>query len=850
MLTVPAFNQYGDVTVYRDDTDFFRFYALPAAPRLRTAGDGTPVLSLVVYALSDEERHAHPELGGGGGYLAFDSAFGLTATELDALRPKLQPIVDADWQRFRSGTAEEQAKPGVAGTTSAPQVEFAAPTWTAGKVKMDVPQSELLVAARVAEADVSLLTGNVAVFNVDLTPAGATFMKQTLLAAAGSSAAIPIQVAYDLKMWGRLPPARIHVEVNAERLYEYVHKQMQGRGIDECTTYDYDHTDIDEASLTLSGAVTVQIDTGSGSLPDDVVAELRKYAFDTLKQLVQSTFFTPAPAPPPPQDGAPSPRAFRFGATRKLVSKQLDHQTMSIKMDIEQSSVVEWPLHPQGTLQGLLGSASPTSFVRTISLEDDFFANLEVEVDIFTDWTKVQHVEVALQYSGTDANGVHQVREQVLVFDRPGSKSWSTPLLGSNRAYRYRSRAVLAGRAAPDFPDWSPETTQPMLPISIASPGIVSADVIAASVDFTSLVASVQVRFAYEDPAHGVPREEDVVVLTAASPTGHYEREIGTVKAGTLLHKVRFDLRSGDVVEDEDWTPVDGRVVVNQPSESVLRVSLLPTGRGWSGVMQVMVDLKYDDPANAMSVSDTIPLKKLDQFATWQVYLKDRNKRAYRYRWAASFANGQLTKIPWTDNPGDDVLPIALDRPGVDVLVVADALDFTTCPLTEVTLRHASSGEEATLVFRDKTAQVWHLDAAETPLQYEWQATHYPPGRDPVVLPKRQESDAVVVLPAYQATRAGELRVQLLGQLVDWVATPIVGVDLAYDDQPNAFHSTTAITLTAAKTATEWVLATKDASVTTFRYRITYFTKDGRDHPVDWVTAEVPRIVVPAYQPT
>ena len=51
------------------------------------------------------------------------------------------------------------------------------------------------------------------------------------------------------------------------------------------------------------------------------------------------------------------------------------------------------------------------------------------------------------------------------------------------------------------------------------------------------------------------------------------------------MAKVRFDLQSGDVIESDEWTPIQGRqLVVNQPSEAVLEVSLLPSGNGWADV--------------------------------------------------------------------------------------------------------------------------------------------------------------------------------------------------------------------------------------------------------------------------
>src|SRR6266849_5725649 len=224
MLTVPSVATTADgVTVYADDNRFDLYYLLPAAPSVRRDKNGNPIFLLVKYALSDQDRQAHPNLPTGGGYLSFDVEFIVPADQLQRARQRLQPLVDAEWNRLKSGTPAEQARPGVAGTASPPSVQFASPTWTQGKVAMDAPQSAQLVSSRVAEGTPSLLAGNVAVFNLDLTPDGATFFQSTLLTPSGSGASdlTPIQVSYNLNFWARLPPVGIHITADSSKVYEY-----------------------------------------------------------------------------------------------------------------------------------------------------------------------------------------------------------------------------------------------------------------------------------------------------------------------------------------------------------------------------------------------------------------------------------------------------------------------------------------------------------------------------------------------------------------------------------------------------------------------------------------------------
>ena len=861
MLLIPSIDRVGKVTVYADDTLFYRFYPVADAPRLRTDDAGDPVFLLLSYALSDEDRAANPDLPSGGGYLSFDTSFEPTPAELAAVREALAPRVAAEWNRLRNGTPQEQAQPGVAGTTAPPAIELASPTWTEGVVSMDAPTDAQLIEARVAESAPSLLAGNIASFSMDLTPAGAAFMEQTLLADDEAADETPIQIAYDLRFWARLPSARIHLEVNAERMYKYIEEQFRGRGVEVCTGYDYSNADVDTESLTLSGAVTVQIDTGSGSLPEEVIAELRAYAFDLVKQLVQQSFFSlegggeAAPAPQRGADGRPiiMPLRHRMLGRRKLVRKQIDQQTMSIKLDLEQSSVVPWTIFPRGTLQTLLPGelAARRRHVRKLRLNDPFFATIETAIEVFAEFDLIDHVEVELAYEATDERGNPHATGTILSFRDSKTQVWRTAVVGGVRQYRWRQRSVLIGGRVGAFSEWT-VTHAPRVPISIEAPGMLEVSVVSGAIDYEKLVRSVQVTLAYEDVASGVPREETVAILDVLKPSMTYMRRIDATQTHPVLAKTRFDLQSGDVIENAEWMPVQGRqLVVNQPSEAVLEVSLLPSGNGWADVVAVLVDLAYEDHTNDVSIRDTFTLKSLDAFATWSVYLRDRARRGYRYRWTASFANGDLLEQGWQDNPGDPVLPVRIQRSGITVTVVADALEFSDCPLTEVTIVHdVPGGASETLVFRSKAPQTWHVEAPPgSPAAFRYRVTHFPVGRDPVQLAERRESDTMIVLPPYLAVSAGELKVQILATLVDFTATPIVAVDLKYQDPDNDLDLSQSLTLTIDEQATFWITPTRDFRVTGFRSRITYFLADGTEKQGEWVANTIPRIVVPAYRP-
>ena len=857
MLKVPALTQIESVTIFADDTLFYLFYPVASAPSIRLDEHGKPIFLLVKYAFSDEDRLRNPSAPAGGGYLNFDIQFDVPPETLAKVRAQLQPQVDAEWQRLKNGTAAEQAQPGVVGTTTPPQVAFGEPTWTGGKVSLDAPQAAELVSARVAEAQPSLLAGNIAVFSLDLTSDGATFMQKTLAtpSGAGASDLTVLQVAYDLTFWARLPAAHIHIHADSQKIHEYLHKQMEGRGVDNCTTYDFDHTDITTDTASVTGAIDVQIDTGSGSLPPSVMDELRRYSLDLVKQMIQSQFFTETPPEQqqPGDDTSDHPAPPPGSSSQKYLKQTYDSATMTLDFDLQQSSVVEWPIHPQATLETFFKGMSAEQlkqFVRVIDLEDDFFKSLEVNARAFTSFGDgvVSNVEVQVHYEGTDENGMRAEKNQTFTFTSNTPETWKVSLIGSEREYQYRYRVGFVGQEPGAFSEWE-RSKSPDLNVAIPNPGRISITAQVGDVDFTNLVDNVQVQLAYSDPELGVPREDYTLILTPTKQGDRYDRLIYQPLRHKVQYHTRFKLKSGDVREDPKWTDCNGsQILINQAFSDILRVNLIPGGDGWDDVVQTMVDLRYKDIGNQYEVEETIPLKSRDEFKSWRVFLKNKAIQDFQYRWTASFKSGHFEQSDWQSGSGETTVPIILKRPGIRVAILADGLDFSTCPLTEITLHYHIGGvdEQETFVFRDKTPQVWYIDTPEgAPIDFTYQVTHSPLGRGPLALPEARETDTVVVLPQYRAPKPGKLSVQVIGTQVNYADTPIVAVDLAYVDEPNNIHEIGALTLGAATPTLPWTIDVKDVNNKQFSYQLTYYKADGTALPADLKSQEIPRIIVP-----
>lgn len=860
MLKVPAFRTVAGVTLYADDTVWYRFYPVADQPRVRLDRDGRPVFLLVKYALSDEELARNPTLPRGGGYLNVDVVFELDDAQREAVRADLQAWVDAEHARRLHGTAEEKAS--VQGMAAPPPVDMGTPTFTSGAVAMDAPQTSVLVSKRVAAGSPSLLADNVSVFSMDLTSEGATFMEKTLIGDGGAVASdlTPIQVRYDLTFWARLPPVRIHVKADSRRIYDQVRKIMDGSGVDACTSYDFQHSDIDTGSAEVAGLITVQIDTGSGSLDDAIIAELRGYALEVMQQMVESNFFTmeaseayvPAGASEiPPEALSKDPRK-----TKKYLRKEHNETTMKLELLLEQNSVVAWPIHPQGTLQTFFRGMSPAQIanhVRVVTLDDPVFQSLNLTARVFAPFepTGLEAVEVELRYEGRDSTGDRQEKVKTFTFTSNQPQQWAPKLIGDERSYAYRYRFKFAGRAFGAYTAWA-QSSSPDLNIAAPMAGRVRVDIRAGDIDFETQVRQVQVLLAYEDPSAGVPREEETRVLDKTNTSGLMDRLIFEERSRPVQYKLRFRMHSGEVLEDSLWQSLPGnQLIVNQPARGLLRVRLLPAGDGWDGVAQVIVDLKYEDPGHAFKREESLVLKTNQEFRTWEVSLRDQARRSFEYRVNTSYLDGRFEQSPWKTHSGEETLAIVVQAPPRHLIqIVPDRLDLEAAPLTEVTLTHLPTGQQETFVIRARQPLTWPVDVAPgTPVRYRVEVTHFPATGDPVVLPAFEEEDTVLVLPPYQPPRPGVFKVQLVGALIDFAQTPLVTVDLRYQDEVRGIDLSHAVAFSERATL-DWAIEVGDLSRRFYSHQITYFVApDQTPHTLPQVHTDKPLLVIPRWQP-
>lgn len=849
MLRIPSFAKHDDLTVYQHDEPWYRFSVLPSVPTVRRDAQGRPVFLLTLFHTSDQQREAAPGTPRGGGFMNFDVQFAPEPAALEASRAKLQTWVDETYAQRRADPAYASLPEYAADT--APRAEITDPVLSGGVVRMHTTQSELLVTKRLAEAPASLVSGSTAVFNLDLSESGASFMKELFVGdqGAGRVDLTPVQVVYDLQMWARLPPVVITVSGDSQRIHKTLQSVSQQRGDNVCTPAEIEtfrETAVNSSTLRETGAIEVKVDKGDAQVSDEVVGALQEYALDLFDQMMAERFMAPADATTPPlafddkDPGLPPPpgrllryrpwRARAWGNTtgRYKVAETLDDAQMKLEIRVERSQVVEWPTGGQATLQTFFAGASAEEMKRhVVELTADDFDSLGLVVRAFVDFEKspVQAVEVELEYEAKDADGQTRRVPGAHTFTAAEAAPWrfDPTLVEGERAYRWRHRLIYDDGSTGAFGAWATARSRE-LNIAVAASSSLALEASAASLNW-DLLRGVRVDLSYDDPDDATQRAGRSFELTKLVPTRAWEQFFTKPPRGIVHAKPTYFLSDDKVVEGQARTlePTNTLYLVPPPQVDVLNVTLVPSGQ-WADVAQAVVQMKYE--AGAGVVYDKVfRFTAIDQTAEWGVLLRDATKRAFSYQTVVAFKNGTRQESGWLKGEGDQALLIDVKGvPRLKVNLLANLVDFARTPAVQVTLTYG--GERRTLAFTAAQTQSIELPlAADGARDYGYEIVwHTADGRSISSGPQRG-ADSEFFVPRAPLTSAGQLDIVVRGFAIDFAATPFVDIALSWQNGEREEHKT--LTVTAQQPNATWSVDIGDRSQRRYRYAVTYNLADG-----------------------
>ena len=887
MLKLPAFKHKqfptGEtVTIFQDDAQFNRFYLIPGFPTVRMDPQNHPVFQLIKYNISDQAREEDPKLPRGGGFMVFDAELKVKAEHQTEIEKELKQYVEGEWERlkrlpndkvrslslgaaFNDSIGSEWAASGMAGggpmaspdmhstmtltmpgsgftpppmDAPAPPVIIGEPLWKSGKVTMNAPTSPALVSGKIGERPASLIGNNVAAFSLDLTPEGASFMEQTLVGRDGRGATdlTPIQVAYEMSMLAKLPPASVYIKFNSASLYHSVHELFHEH--DNCSD-DYFTSETTMNTAIESGLITIKIDAGGVTDPN-TLHMLQQQATSTVQELLTKRF-ADREKPKPDEWGDVSKDSDEVYRLKRETDVDMTNfeQTMTL------STTTEYKIAPQGTLQAFFTKVQDMSpYVRVVNTNDPFFMTLGLKARAFARWVEdaVSFVELEVNYTQSG-----QTKTQTFTFTPQSAEpqSWDPALIDGKREYQYRWRVGFTGREASKWSAWEKTTTR-NLNVAVETPGKLDVEVSGVGLDFENVLDAVLVHLRYEDAAQQVPMAGQSVLISKDRPSGKWTRQLFADWDKPVEYKVEYLLKSGTTVT-QDWKKTDGptqNLLVSRPDVDVLNLTLIPAGQ-WADVIQAVLSLRYADGSYQKDAQ--FNFTKPDEFRQWAVLLLHNTQRRFEYKILATFKNGSVQETAWLAREGDQGLPVLVEGPPrLDLKVIAPGHDFALTPLVKVDLEYSdpqgtTDTESISLQTKDDIGK-WSIPIRKDgPRSYRYRVSYFPATADPVVRDWQTASEETLTVPRYSIPKIGA---DFSPTLQDFAVTPAVEVNLAYDDPQHNIHERQTLVFTKNEHQ-PWFVPVPDTAPKGYDMTVTWYFADGHDVSTQPARLEKTAVVVP-----
>jgi hypothetical protein len=790
MLAIPSFKKINDLTVYQDDAIWTRFYLVPSTPTIRHDENGHPVFLLTIFHTSDQAHEATPATPRGGGFMNFDVQFTVDEPTTEAARKDLQAWVDDEYARRRADPKYSMLPDYAA--AAGPRVELNDPLLSSGTVSMHTTQSALLVSGRFAEAPASLVSGSTAVFNMDLTETGASFMHDLFMKSAGDGRVdlTPVQVIYDLKMWARLPPVSITVTGDSERIHQTLVKVSETNRDNPCTPAEvetYQQNGTNSSTLKETGAVTVKIDKGDATVPDDVVQALQQYALDLFDTMVKERFLVPAEEDAAPLDfDTAMPDGGLDSGWAAILYAGANYAGAQMEVDESVGSI--------GSLNDAVGSIRVRSGHRLTLYSDVNFGGTSREFTASVGQIGAWGRQASSARVTRPPSSRYKVRETLnqstmhleIKVDRSQVVEWPTGGQATLETF-------FAGLSEQELQRYLVELTAD----DFNSLGVT----VRALVDFDKQpVQAVEVQTEYsakdgDGQLHTTPGSFTFRAGEVAAKTFD-----PTIIGGTLEYRFRYRIIYDDGTSSDytDWETTTNRslnVAIADPGKLALEVS--SASLNWDILRSVRVDLVYSDPLDGTaSLQKSLELTKATPVGKWEQSVSRQMRGTVATKITYFLTDEKVVEGPSQAIDVSNTLFI-VPPPQVDVLNVnlVPAGNWSDVAQVVVTMEYAIDGGQ----IYDKTFRFTALDQIaewtvllrdpnQRTFRYRTVVTYKSGGADESAWVTKTGDQAVVI----EVKGSPKLHVNVLSNLVDFTRTPVVTVTLSYGDEKKTLSFTAA----------------------------------------------------------
>ncbi|MEM7132927.1 MAG: hypothetical protein AAF702_41875 [Chloroflexota bacterium] len=684
--------------VWGDDLNDTTFYVLPSEPTIRVQ-DNKPVFQFLKYRSPIDQ----PD-GPKGGLCVFDVELAITDDERQQIAEQLKQ---------RKGKE---------------QINFGSISFTRGEVRLNVEElSGGLVDSVVSPGKPSLYGNNVATFSVELSPLGASLFWNALggpsedLEDGEAAESGIITVYYDLWFSAMLPPASVAVTFKSEQIREF--SRTQERNVWGSVTKEKIK---DEWRQTQKGNIDVRF-APTWDDPDqeaEMKEQLREWGQRTMDEMVAQQLDV---------DLHVAEDRFSTGADQR---ESMISNTEDFERVYKESSAVEYNLLSQATLQNitslidaegnrLVPAEEIKKYFRAIELEDPFFKQLRMGVNVSADYEdlKIFDILVDLTYDNKNMMNIdpEAIVKEGLRFspENQGMQFVASYVEGDDQEVTYAYKVNFKGESEV-YQSESKTLTGRFITIGVDDTGIFKVRGYSKGVDF-DYVKSAQVSIRYEDSARGVRVPEKQFLLDKQNTEFNIVEPIFAPRDKPFEYKVLYRMQDDSEFTQGWQSHQANEFFLNDPFTKTKTYSIRGVG-SFRNIDAIFLDLNYTGDEYGYRQIKKVTMDSQNRNVDWKVPVIDPAKGQMTYSGYIQYEDGNTEDIPLT-TATSSTIKVGRIREGIlEGTVNTDGIDFET-RVRKVKVALIYGDKKKSFSFPDEGEEDWEFDQLDKDdAEYEWQA--------------------------------------------------------------------------------------------------------------------------------
>ena len=675
MITLTGQQTIAKCTVYCDDINPLQYYVVPPAPRIALDDTGKPIFSMVWYRrdvsqMTEEERKTRL----GGGILTFSTELSPTDAQAKEIRDTLAGKLAGRFGGDKDKAAQALSLTGLPVTSGTVTIALFG---EGGDPSKPATPGDF-VANLVGVGPVNMTGSNRAAFMAKLTQDGAVLLWDML------EKNLPaIRVEYDLKFSHRLVGLTMVVWCKAWKAFQAVQEQWQHLTEDASfsewhdggdSTYSYSHDQTDNARNRIFGAasgseaygVTITPEAGGDVIKPDELAQLSQEGNEMIKDFLSGFLdYKPgADVTPPDQEPQLHTQLAQYDGDRKYGSDSIDQYHLKtwdesthedLYYNFTEQTVIDSPMTVDDNLSNILAGHSVKEFRTQVDIDASFYKYLDAQIVCTADFDQdpIELVKAHLSYQGRGSQGqINKVED--FLFKKDTQPQHFATYLGSpdQLTYKYDCEVYYKGGATYSF---SGETNETILVLDVDKLGVLHVDVQMGVVDWDR-IKQVLVNLSY---GAGSNQRQAQFTLDAQHQSCKWVDVVAPPVTEAYTYTVSYIDKNDQRIDTDPQTSRAKTLVLNQPLQEALKVMVVSAGSfGGDGlIQQVMVAVRYQDPANNYEQSDIIALTKEGDSKLWTVPLIDKTLRHFDYKVSVFYSDGVTREDAWQTTE-DEVLAV------------------------------------------------------------------------------------------------------------------------------------------------------------------------------------------------